>query len=178
MRSFSRSHAWGWAAALVLSLGLGGGGAAQAPARPFSCAVEGGTRGARSAHLCGALARELKRTVTIVDDARSVTGEAVQIIRGDVLWTVIWLLDGKVRAWTRVSLTEAADDQVRFVVRATEALAKASVAPEPECVRLDPNGGRKMRSSDLTYPWAELKPCKRKLVEVVDPWWLPERSGP
>ena len=90
----------------------------------------------------------------------------------DVQWTVIWLNEGHVRAWTRVSVTEAADEQVRFVVRATQALAKASAAPEKVCVRLDPNGGRKMRSDDLTYPWAELKPCRQKRVEVPDPWWL------
>lgn len=132
--------------------------------------------GARSADLCGAIGRELKRTITMVDDARGAQGEAVQIIRGDVQWTVIWLVAGHVRAWTRVSQTEAAKDQVRFVVNATKALVKAGATATHECVRLDPNGGRQMRSSDLTYPWAELKPCQRKVVEVVDPWWLPANA--
>ncbi|MDB4976656.1 MAG: hypothetical protein JWN48_4997 [Myxococcaceae bacterium] len=149
-------------------------GAAQAPTRAgLTCGVEGATRGVRRADLCTALGQALKRTVTQVEDARDSSGDAVQIIGGDVQWIVIWLSTGRVRAWTRVSQTEAADDQLRFVVRATEALIKASSPAQQDCVRLDPNGGRKMRSTDLTYPWAELRPCKRRQVEVVDPWWLP-----
>ena len=160
--------------------------AAQKPALPsLTCGVEGSTRGARRADLCSAVGRELKRTITLVDDARGVQGEAVQIIRGDVQWTVIWLSGGRVLAWTRVSQTEAENDQVRFVVNATRALVKAGAgitkaalaktALQNECVRLDPNGDHPMRSSDLTYPWAELKPCHRQVVEVVDPWWLPAK---
>lgn len=154
---------------------------AQKPALPgLICGVEGSTRGPRSADLCSALGRELKRTVTLVDDARGAPGDALQIIRGDVQWTVIWLADGHVRAWTRVSQTEASNDQVRFVVNATRALVKAGAAMTKtalanDCVRLDPNGDHPMRSSDLTYPWAELKPCHRKVIEVVDPWWLPAK---
>ncbi|MDB4989060.1 MAG: hypothetical protein JWN04_4238 [Myxococcaceae bacterium] len=131
----------------------------------------------RGAELCAALGQALKRSITLVDDARGATGDAVQVIRGDVQWTVIWLASGKVRAWTRVSQTEAADEQLRFVVHATEALAKAHLTAEHKCVRLDPNGGRKMRARELSYPWAELKPCKHKAIEVVDPWWLPDQAS-
>ena len=144
-----------------------------APPPPLTCGVEGESKSVRGADLCAAVGKALKRTVVVVEDARRTHHEAVQIIRGDVQWTVIWLEAGHVRAWTRVSHIEAADQQIRFVVNATEALVKANTPVGNDCVRLDPNGGRRMRSSDLSYPWAELKKCKRERVEVLDPWWLP-----
>jgi len=151
------------------------GRADEAP-RKLGCAVDGLARLARSGELCRSVGRELTRSVVLVEDARKVArGESVHIIHDDVQWFVVWLVDGRVRAWTRVSKTEGMDDQLRLIGRAARALAKQVVEPERACVRLDPNGGRRMRSPDLTYPWAELRPCGRRLVEVVDPWWLPAR---
>jgi hypothetical protein len=151
---------------------------AEAPAGTavgLACAVEGTPRGLRTAELCKAVGRELTRPTQLVDDARLIKrGEALQIIAGDVQFLLVWMSEGRVRAWTRVSKIEAANDQLRFLLRATRELAKAAPAVERECVQLDPNAGRKMRSTDLTYPWAELKPCQRRQLEVVDPWWLPD----
>jgi len=166
--------------ALLFALGLDGvvdarvhGQAAAAPA--LSCAVEGLTRRLKPADLCRAIGRELKRPATLVEDARATkSGAALQIIQGDVQWIVAFLVEGRVRAWTRVSNIEAAADQQRFLVNAARELAKLARTNVTECVQVDPNGGRKMRSSDLTYPWAELKPCRRHSIEVLDPWWLPE----
>jgi hypothetical protein len=111
--------------------------------------------------------------VVAIDDAREAKhGDSVQVLRSDVQWIVIWLVQGRVRAWTRVSQMEAADKQLATLVRAASALPDSLPEP-PSCVRLDPNGGYRMRSTDLTYPWAELKPCKRKTIEVADPWWQP-----
>lgn len=145
--------------------------------RALYCAVEGNPRPLRAADICKALERRLGRSLSSVSDARKVEhGDAVQLIHDDVQWVVIWLSDGRIRAWTRVSKLEASDNQLKFLARATEELAKsarASSSPEPRCVRLDPNAGHKMRSNDLSYPWAELKPCERRLIEVVDPWWVP-----
>ena len=146
----------------------------QAGAKAVPCAVDGSVRPQRATDVCRAVQKELGRALTHVDDARAVKrGDAVQFIQDDVHWVVIWLHDGRIRAWTRVSKTEAADDQVRFLARAARALSKAAEAEEPACLRLDPNAGRKMRSPDLTYPWAELARCSRRWVEVVDPWWVP-----
>jgi hypothetical protein len=150
---------------------------AQPPPRAtLACAVEASKRVLRAASFCDALGRALGRPVTATDDARSVKrGDSVQVLRSDVQWIVIWLVDGRVRAWTRVSLIEPLAQQLSILVRAATALPRG-LAEAPECVRLDPNAGYKVRSADLTYPWAELRPCKRKLVEVADPWWLPPRS--
>jgi hypothetical protein len=150
---------------------------AQAPAAAsasLACAVEGTPRGMRTADLCKAVGRELTRPTALVDDARTIKrGDALQIIAGDVQFLLVWLSEGRVRAWTRVSKIEAAGDQLRYLLRATRELARVAPALDRECVQLDPNAGRKMRSADLAYPWAELKPCQRRQVEVVDPWWLP-----
>lgn len=144
--------------------------------KPLACAVEG-SRGLRSDDVCRALGRELARTIVVVDDGRAVkTGDSIQVMHDDVQWSVVWLVSGHVRAWTRVSRTEAADDQLRFLVRAARALMKQAASPSTECVRLDPNGGRAMRAPELSYPWTELKPCARRLVEVPDPWWLPSSA--
>jgi hypothetical protein len=157
-------------AALITGLGLW---SESASAAALPCAVDGSVRPQRAEDLCRAVQRELGRTLTTVEDARAIKrGEAVQFIQDDVHWVVIWLLDGRIRAWTRVSKTEAADDQVKFLARAARELAKAAQGDERTCVRLDPNAGHKMRSTDLTYPWAELARCPRRWVEVVDPWWI------
>lgn len=142
----------------------------------LTCAVEGMSRGVKAKELCQALAEQLGREVVLVGDAREAKrGEAVEIIPGDVAWTVVWLVEGRVRTWTRVSKIEPTAEQVKLVTRAARELAKQSRGlerPESACLRLDPNAGYKARSSDISYPWAELSSCKRKLVEVVDPWWL------
>lgn len=149
---------------------------AHAAAPGLTCAVEGMSRGIRSKELCQALAAQFGRGVSMVADAREVQrGDAVQIITGDVAWTVVWLVDGHVRTWTRVSKIDPIEEQVKLLARAARELSKQAkdVERPDNCLRIDPNGGHKLRSSDLTYPWAELQPCKRKSVEVVDPWWLP-----
>lgn len=129
----------------------------------------------RAADFCRALGRELSRVTSVVDDARAAKhGDAVQVVPGDVQWTVVWLSDGRIRTWTRVSKIDAAVDQLRHLVRAASELARLAPAAARDCLHVDPNGGRKMRSPDLTYPWAELKPCRRKQVEVIDPWWMPD----
>jgi hypothetical protein len=147
-------------------------------AASLACAVDGTPRGLRSSELCKAVGRELTRPTQLVDDARVIKqGDALQIVADDVQFVLVWLAEGRVRAWTRVSKIEAANDQLRYLLRATRELAKVAPAVERECVQLDPNAGRKMRSTDLTYPWAELKPCQRRLVEVVDPWWSPTSAS-
>jgi hypothetical protein len=142
----------------------------------LTCAVEGMSRGVKAKELCQALAEQLGREVVLAGDAREAKrGEAVEIIPGDVAWTVVWLVDGRVRTWTRVSKIEPTGEQVQLVARAARELAKQARGlerAESTCLRLDSNAGYKARSSDISYPWAELSPCKRKLVEVVDPWWL------
>ncbi len=148
-------------------------------AEPLACGVEGTSRALRAADVCRALARELGRPTTVVDDARKVThGDALHVVQEDVQWIVVWLTDGRVRSWTRVSKIEAAADQLRFIVRAARALAELSPPPpKQECVRVDPDGNNKARSTDLVYPWSELRACRRRFVEVVDPWWLPETAS-
>lgn len=173
----SRSLSTAWLLGSLLCL------ASEAHAAPpaLTCAVEGLSRGVKVHELCQALAQQLGRSVVSVNDAREAKrGEAVQIIPGDVAWTVVWLVDARVRTWTRVSKIEPIGEQVKLLARAARELAKQAKAmerPESACLRLDPNGGYKTRSSDISYPWAELSPCKRKLVEVVDPWWLPAPDG-
>lgn len=146
------------------------------PALP--CAVEGLSRGVKPDELCQALAGELTRSVVVVDDARSTTqGEAIEVITGDVSWTLVWLRDGRVRTWTRVSKLDSVSEQVKLLARAARELAKAATSlgeRDSTCLRVDAS---KARNLDLSYPWAELSPCKRKVVEVPDPWWLPPRSS-
>ncbi|MET0284342.1 MAG: hypothetical protein ABW352_07725 [Polyangiales bacterium] len=162
--------------AWVLCLGLLAS-SAQAAAPSLPCAVEGLSRGVKPSAICQALATQLARSVVLVGDAREADkGDAVQIITGDVAWTVIWLLDGRVRTWTRVSKVDPIDQQVKLLARAARELARQAKTLEREestCLRVDTS---KARNLDLAYPWAELSPCKRKLVEVVDPWWLPPKD--
>jgi hypothetical protein len=162
----------------ILLLALFAGRASAAAPTPLPCAVEGVSRGVRASALCQALGTQLGRQVKMVADAREAhEGEAVQLISGDVVWTVIWLVDGRVRTWTRVSKAEPTEEQVELLTLAARELSKQAKPIERDgaaCLRIDPNGGHKLRSSDLSYPWAELSPCKRKLVEVLDPWWIAE----
>jgi hypothetical protein len=176
-RACWRNSAWWQLGALLIVCFSCAARAEGSDPAPLRCAVEGSVRPLRPAELCRELQRELGRPLTFVEDGRAVKrGAAVQFIHDDVHWVAIWLVDSRIRAWTRVSKTEAADDQVRFLARAVRALAKAAREQEPHCVRLDPNAGHKMRSADLSYPWAELERCPRRWVEVVDPWWLPGDS--
>jgi acetylornithine deacetylase/succinyl-diaminopimelate desuccinylase-like protein len=162
----------GWVVALGLLAST-----AHAAAPKLPCAVDGLSRGVKPNVICQALAAQLDRNVTLVNDAREAAkGDAVQIITGDVSWTVIWLIDSHVRAWTRVSKIEPVAEQVKLLARAARELAKQAKTVEPgegTCVRVDPS---RARNPDLSYPWAELSPCKRKLVEVLDPWWVPAKS--
>jgi hypothetical protein len=165
----------GWVLAVGLLAVTPAGALAVAP---LPCAVDGLSRGVKPGAICQALAAQLDRHVTLVNDAREAAkGDAVQIITGDVAWTVIWLIDGHVRSWTRVSKIEPIGEQVKLLARAARELAKQAKTVEqgePTCLRVDSS---KLRHPDLTYPWAELLPCKRKLVEVLDPWWLPPKSS-
>lgn len=166
-----RAHSLAWL--LGLTVALGSSGTASAQKAKLACAVEASKRVLSRDAFCEALGRALGRPVVPIDDAREAKqGESVQVLQSDVQWIVIWLVQGHVRAWTRVSQIEAADQQVATLVRAASALPRSLPEP-PACVRLDPNGGYRVRSADLTYPWAELKPCKRKAIEVTDPWWQP-----
>ena len=170
MSRFDGPVAWlGWLVSLMLGLAW----ATPALARPVSCAVETNNRQLSAPALCNAVAKALARPVVRIDDARAAPGESLQVIHSDVQWIVIWLVDGKVRAWTRVSKIEVAAPQLHMLVSAAKALASGVPEPAAACVRLDPNAGYKMRSPELTYPWATLRPCRRQMVEVVDPWWLP-----
>ena len=153
------------------------GWAVPAQALPVACAVEATDRQLSAPGLCDALAKVIGRPVVRVEDARATHGESVQVIHSDVQWIVIWLVDGHVRAWTRVSKIEAARRQLHMLVSAAKALAKRLPTAKAACIRLEPNAGHKVRSAELTYPWATLRPCRQRMIEVVDPWWLPADTG-
>jgi hypothetical protein len=145
----------------------------QAPAaqKVLSCAVEGG-RELKPARLCEQLGLALGRPVQLIDDARKAThGESIQIMRDDVRWTVVLLQDGAVRSWTRVSVVDARGREASFFARAARGLLRASPKPQDRCVRLEPGSENSSRATDLVYPWEELKPCVRKVADVIDPWW-------
>lgn len=139
---------------------------------PLRCAVEG-TTGQQLAPkaLCDQLGQALGRPMPLVEDARKdKRGDALQIVRDDVQWTLVLLRKGAVRAWTRVSIDDARGREVAFFGRAVRSLLKSAPKGDAQCVRLDPKG-RSARAPDLVYPWSELKPCVRQVVDVVDPWW-------
>ena len=161
-----------WTLAALALLGLGLPVAAQdAGVGPLRCAVDGATPQLSSKALCEQLGKALGRAVQLVDDARKdKRGEALQIVRDDVQWTVVLLRKGAVRSWTRVSVDDARGREVQFFSRAVRALLKTAPKGDAACVRLDPKQ-RSERAPDLVYPWAELKPCVRQVVDVVDPWW-------
>jgi hypothetical protein len=92
-------------------------------------------------------------------------------LRDDVRWTVVLLQNGSVRSWTRVSVADARGREASFFARAARGLLRAAPKPAETCVRLVPGSENSSRTTDLVYPWAELKPCVRRVVDVVDPWW-------
>src|SRR4051794_22417742 len=74
------------------------------PPQPLACAVDWSHGEPTAAAVCDAVARELARPVKRVEDARKVrTGDSLQVLDGDVDWTLVWLRAGRVRVWTRVS---------------------------------------------------------------------------
>jgi hypothetical protein len=135
------------------------------------CAVEGNTPKAEAKTLCEQLGQALGRHAQWVEDARhDKSGESLQIVRDDVQWTLVLLRKGAVRSWTRVSVADAKGQELSFFTRAVRSLLKASPKAGAACVRLDPKQ-RSSRAPDLVYPWSELKPCVRQVVDVIDPWW-------
>ncbi len=151
-----------------------------APARsaraPLACAVTGTGSAERSFALCNALGAQLGRAVVLVQEGSNVErGESLQIVQGDVNWTVILLRDGDPRAFTRVSSADAAGREALFLARASRVLIREANKANKGCVRVEPNGGRPMRSPDLAYPWVKLKRCRPQLVDVLDPWWSSPR---
>jgi hypothetical protein len=161
-----------WTITTLALVGLALPVAAQdAGVSPLRCAVEGATAQLPSKALCDQLGKALGRPVQLVDDARKdKRGEALQIVRDDVQWAVVLLRKGAVRSWTRVSVDDARGREVQFFSRAVRSLLKTAPKGDAPCVRLDPKQ-RSERAPDLVYPWADLKPCVRQVVDVVDPWW-------
>lgn len=150
-----------------------GGAAQDGEGLVLRCAVEGSPSSLRGKSLCEQVAHAVGRSMQWVDDARRHKGgETVQILRDDVQWTVILLRNGVVRSWTRVSADDARGRESTFLARALRSLLKAAPKPTEPCLRLEPKD-RSARAPDLVYPWAELKPCVRQVVDVVDPWWTP-----
>jgi hypothetical protein len=70
-----------------------------------------------------------------------------------------------------VSAADAAGREVLFLARALRVLIREANKPVKGCVRVEPNGGRTMRSPELAYPWVNLKKCRAQVVDVIDPWW-------
>jgi hypothetical protein len=138
---------------------------------PLHCAVEAAPAHARGLEgLCAKLAKELGREVRTVDDVRR-AGAGVQIIATDVIWYVVLVEGGKVRAFTRISATEARGRELAFVKSALRALSTAAPKSPAPCLRIDP--ATAATGSDVVYPWAELVPCTRTVLDVRDPWWVP-----
>jgi hypothetical protein len=138
----------------------------------LACAVVGTGSTERSEAMCDALGLELGRATVLVDDGSNVRrGDSLHIVQGDVAWTVVWLRDGDPRAFTRVSAADAVGREIVFLARASRALIREANKPVHGCVRVEPNGGRTMRSADLAYPWVNLKKCRAQVVDVIDPWW-------
>ena len=166
VRSLSRR-----ALSLVLTLSLGGGLAlAQDAPKPLACAVEAG-RELKAAKICEQLGQALGRPVQLVADARKAgPGDSLQILRDDVRWTVVLLQNGAVRSWTRVSIADARGREASYFARAARGLLRAAPKAAEKCVRLDPGGENSSRTNDLVYPWEELKPCVRRVIDVVNPW--------
>lgn len=178
MKRFPRSPcSAAWSALGVRSacllLGLLGPRTASADAAqlPLHCAVEAAPAHARGLEgLCAKLGKELGREVRSVDDVRR-AGSGVQVIATDVTWYVVLVEGGKVRAFTRISALEARGRELAFVKSAWRALSAASPKAPAPCLRIDP--ATAASGSDLVYPWAELAPCTRTVLDVRDPWWVP-----
>jgi hypothetical protein len=146
---------------------------APSPVQALACAVEWRDKAPAPSAVCSAIGRSLGREVRQVDDARAIKfGDSVQVLDGEVFWITVWLRNGKVRAFTRVSKTLAQGKELTVLGNAVRTLSKTP-ARQKRCVRVEPNGGRKMRSPDLVYPWAELRRCKAQAAEVPDPWFEP-----
>ncbi len=146
---------------------------AQPPsAAPLRCAVEGETQILANGRVCEALGTAIGRPIIKVRDARKGTpGEAIQILEGDLQWIVVLLKNGQVRAWTRISKTYAQGKELATITRVARTLLSQKLGKNERCVRVEPNGGRRMRGFDLAYPWVELKECATRFTEVPDPWW-------
>jgi len=146
--------------------------AAPGQPRSLACAVEAPLDKPAPAQVCQQLGKALSRTIHRVEDARKAShGDAVQIIRDDVQWTVVLLQEGRIRSWTRVSAADAQGHEADYFARALRVLMRTDPKPAETCVRVVPSEDRSARAPDLVYPWAELKPCVRRSIEVVDPWW-------
>jgi hypothetical protein len=151
--------------------------AVRADTSPLACAVEESAQTLRPAALCGELGRALGRPVTQVKDAREPQlGDAVQILAEEMHWIVARLHHGRVKVWTRISRSFAEGREALFLSRATKALFAQAISNDHGCVRLDPNGGHRMRGFDLVHPWADLQSCPGRSVEVPDPWWDSRRG--
>ena len=158
---------------LLLSAFGATAGSAQAT-KPLRCAVETSTRALPAKALCDQLGQALGRPMPLITDARKETkSDAVQIMHDDVQWTLVLLRRGSVRSWTRVSVADAHGREVTFFARALRSLLQAEPKAPSVCVRLEPKS-RVGSAFDLAYPWEELKPCERRIVEVPDPWWSTE----
>jgi hypothetical protein len=145
---------------------------AQAQAtKALRCAVELSPRGLSPKALCAQLGQAIGRATQLVSDARKGgKSDAIQIIHDDVQWTLVLLRAGAVRSWTRVSSADARGREVEFFARALRSLLKEEPRTPNTCVRLEPKRTRSA-AFDLVYPWAELKPCEPRVIEVPDPWW-------
>ena len=138
-------------------------------AKPLRCAVELSPRGLSPKTICAQLGKAIGRTTQLVADARKGNkSDALQIMHDDVQWTLVLLRDGAVRSWTRVSSADARGREVEFFARAVRSLLKEEPKTPNTCIRLEP---KTTRGFDLVYPWAELKPCEPRVIEVPDPWW-------
>lgn len=182
----TRTEQWGRCRRSVVVLSvcvlLGGtlSGLARADAKTdaLACTALGMGSAARSAALCRDLGRVLGRPVQVLEEGRKALRAALHIVRGDVDWLVVWLEQGKARAFTRVSSADASGREALFLARAARVLMReaklrdaAEKTHEAGCIRVEANGGVPMRAFDLAYPWADLKRCKLHVVDVVDPWW-------
>lgn len=160
-----------FASALTITPGPTPTQAQDAGLAPLRCAVENSIPQLPGKALCEQLGQALGRPMPWVADARKdKQGDALQIMRDDVQWTLVLLRKGAVRSWTRVSTEDARGRELAFFSRAVRSLLKTAPKGDAPCVRLDPKQ-RSQRAPDLVYPWAELKPCVRQVVDVVDPWW-------
>jgi hypothetical protein len=139
--------------------------------KTLRCAVDSTMRGLAPKALCEQLGQALGRPMPLIADARKETkADSVQIMHDDVQWTLVLLRRGAVRSWTRVSAADARGHEVSFFARALRSLLQAEPKTPNTCVRLEPKSTRSA-AFDLVYPWAELKPCEPRVVEVPDPWW-------
>jgi hypothetical protein len=166
-----RVRCWWLAGCALLALSVVTPHAHAQASKPLGCAVESSMKGLTPKALCNQLGQAIKRPMPLIVDARKeVKGDAVQIMHDDVQWTLVLLRQGTVRSWTRVSVSDARGREVVFFARALRSLLQAEPKSPSACVRLEPKSTRS-KAFDLVYPWAELKPCEPRVVEVPDPWW-------